>query len=133
MQQAGGERPAAVLNGTGDITVQSTAGNVVIGENIRIGVPEPTAVRSGYREQVRRIEPAELVGREEEPAELAAFCRADSGPAYVWWRADAWAGKTALLSWFARNPPPGVRIVPFFVTARLRAQDDVTAYGFVHG
>ncbi|AXE88037.1 tetratricopeptide repeat protein [Streptomyces sp. Go-475] len=85
-------------------------------------------VRSAYWEQVRRIAPAELLGRERELAELTAFCTADSGPAYAWWRAEAWAGKTALLSWFALNPPPGVRIVPFFVTARLGAQNDVAAY-----
>ncbi|MET9865053.1 hypothetical protein ABZZ16_02400 [Streptomyces sp. NPDC006386] len=85
-------------------------------------------VRSAYWEQVRRIAPAELLGRERELAELAAFCTADSGPAYAWWRAEAWAGKTALLSWFALNPPAGVRIVPFFVTARLGAQNDVAAY-----
>ncbi|MGW5129706.1 tetratricopeptide repeat protein [Streptomyces sp. NPDC004135] len=85
-------------------------------------------VRSAYWEQVRRIAPAELVGRERELAELTSFCTADSGPAYAWWRAEAWAGKTALLSWFALHPPRGVRIVPFFVTARLGAQNDVVAY-----
>ncbi|MFI6419890.1 hypothetical protein ACIBG6_21140 [Streptomyces sp. NPDC050842] len=42
---------------------------------------EAAEVRSGYREQVRRIAPAELVDREAELAELAAFCLADSGPA----------------------------------------------------
>ncbi|MEU3482549.1 hypothetical protein ACI2LO_26955 [Streptomyces sp. NPDC033754] len=122
MERAGGAERA------GPVTVENGAGVVVIGDNNRIGAPEPTAVRSGYREQVRRIAPTELVDREHELAELAAFCRADSGPAYVWWRAEAWAGKTALLSWFALNPPPGVRIVPFFVTARLGAQNDVVAY-----
>ncbi|WP_051874390.1 hypothetical protein [Streptomyces exfoliatus] len=119
MEWAGGER---------SVTVADTAGNVVIGDNNRIGVPEPAAVRSGYHAQVHRIRPDELVGRERELAELAAFCLADSGPSYIWWRAEAWAGKTALLSWFALNPPPGVRIVPFFVTARLGAQNDVVAY-----
>ncbi|MEU3746573.1 MULTISPECIES: hypothetical protein [Streptomyces] len=119
MERAGGERPVTVENGTGV---------VVIGDGNRIGLPEPAVARSGYHEQVRRIAPSELVDREGELAELEAFCRADSGPAYTWWRAEAWAGKTALLSWFALNPPPGVRIVPFFVTARLGAQNDVTAY-----
>ncbi|GGW90613.1 hypothetical protein GCM10010383_20260 [Streptomyces lomondensis] len=85
-------------------------------------------VRSAYWEQVRRIAPGELVGRERELAELSAFCTADSGPPYAWWRAEAWAGKTALLSWFALHPPQGVRIVPFFITARLGAQNDVVAY-----
>ncbi|CAM5311821.1 hypothetical protein SNARM312S_06821 [Streptomyces narbonensis] len=121
MERAGGERRAP-------ITVENGAGVVVIGDGNRIGPPEPIAVRSAYREQVRRIAPAELVDRKAELAELAAFCSADSDPLYAWWRAEAWAGKTALLSWFALNPPPGVRIVPFFITARLGAQNDVVAY-----
>ncbi|MEU0400163.1 hypothetical protein ABZ318_07905 [Streptomyces sp. NPDC006197] len=122
MERAGGEqRPP--------ITVDNGSGVVVIGDgNHVVRGPAPASVRSAYREQVRRIAPPELVGREVELAELAAFCLADSGPAYTWWRAEAWAGKTALLSWFALDPPPGVRIVPFFVTARLGAQNDVAAY-----
>ncbi|MFC9393396.1 hypothetical protein ACFTWS_09565 [Streptomyces sp. NPDC057027] len=75
---------------------------------------------------MRRIAPAELLGREEELAELGDFCRTGTG--YVWWRAEAWAGKTALMASLALEPPPGVRIVPFFITARLGAQNDVVAY-----
>ncbi|MEU1225231.1 hypothetical protein [Streptomyces sp. NPDC005828] len=111
-----GERPVTVDNG---------AGVVVIGDGNHV-VSSVPPVRSAYREQVGRIAPAELDGREHELAELAAFCRSERG--YLWWRADAWAGKTALLSWFALDPPPGVRIVPFFVTARWAAQNDATAY-----
>lgn len=101
-------------------------GVAVTGDGNQVHLTPP--VRSAYWEQVRRIAPPELVGRESELTELAAFCCADSGPAYAWWRAGAWAGKTALLAWFALRPPTGVRIVPFFVTARLGAQNDVTAY-----
>ncbi len=110
------------------IGVDNEAGVVVIGDGntVGFGTGTGTAVRSAYREQVRRIAPPELVGREEESAELAEFCRTGSG--YRWWRADAWAGKTALMAWLALDPPPGVRIVPFFVTARLGAQNDVVAY-----
>ncbi|WP_157767828.1 hypothetical protein [Actinosynnema pretiosum] len=79
-----------------------------------------------YLEQVRRIAPDELVGREAELAELAAFC---AGPdRYLWWRAEAWAGKSALLSWFALHPPEGVRIVSFFITAGLAEQSDRSAF-----
>ncbi|MFE8939133.1 hypothetical protein ACFYNX_16760 [Streptomyces sp. NPDC007872] len=112
------------------IGVDNEAGVVVIGDGNTVGfgtgAGTGTAVRSAYREQVRRIAPPELVGREEELAELAEFCRTGTG--YRWWRADAWAGKTALMAWLALDPPPGVRIVPFFVTARLGAQNDVVAY-----
>ncbi|MFB8078427.1 hypothetical protein [Streptomyces sp. NPDC056013] len=117
MERAGGERP---------VTVDNEAGVVVIGDGNQVGFGTGTTVRSAYREQVRRIAPPELVGREGELAELAAFCR--TGDGYRWWRADAWAGKTALMAWFALNPPAGVRIVPFFITARLGSQNDAVAY-----
>ncbi|WP_314612028.1 hypothetical protein [Streptomyces stackebrandtii] len=123
MERAGGAERA------GPVTVHNGAGIVVIGDGNRIGASERTPVRSAYWEHVRRIAPSELVDRESELAELVAFCgRTAPGPAYTWWRAEAWAGKTALLSWFALDPPPGTRVVPFFVTARLGAQNDVAAY-----
>ncbi|MGM1060708.1 hypothetical protein [Saccharothrix sp. Mg75] len=88
------------------------------------------AARSRYREQVRQIAPAELVGRETELAELAQFCQApdDGASAYRWWRAPKWAGKSALMSWFVLHSPPGVRVVSFFVTGRLAGQDHRGAF-----
>lgn len=120
-----------LARGNQSVAVGRDAGVVVTGDVHLTSAAPP--VRSAYWEQVRRIAPDRLVGREAELAELAAFCLAqgtgpDSGPAYSWWRAGAWAGKTALLSWFALNPPPGVCVVPFFVTARLGAQNHVGAY-----
>ena len=93
------------------------------------------ASRSAYWQQVRRIAPPDppgLVGREAELAELAGFClEPDRGP-YVWWQAGPWAGKSALLSTFVLRPPPQmagrVRIVSFFITARLAAQDTREAF-----
>ncbi|MDA3646837.1 hypothetical protein LZ318_40985 [Saccharopolyspora indica] len=86
-------------------------------------------VRSGYLHQVRRIAPPELLARERELAELTAFCRSTSpAGAYMWWRAPAWAGKTALMSWFALHPPPNVRVVSFFITARLAGQSGRAAF-----
>ena len=85
-------------------------------------------MRSAYLEQVRRIAPGELHDRDDELAELAAFCtEPDRGP-YAWWRAPAWAGKSALMSWFVLHPPPGVQVVSFFVTARYKGQDDRDAF-----
>ncbi|NUT99310.1 MAG: hypothetical protein HOY78_45625 [Saccharothrix sp.] len=84
-------------------------------------------VHSGYLHQVRRIAPAELVGRERELAELEAFCTGEGG-AYLWWQAPAWSGKTALLAWFALEPPARVRVVSFFVTARLAGQNTRAAF-----
>ena len=82
-------------------------------------------------QQVRRIAPPDppgLVGREAELAELARFCAEPGGGRYVWWQAGPWAGKSALLSTFVLHPPPGVRVVSFFITARLAAQDTREAF-----
>ncbi|MET0495149.1 MAG: trypsin-like peptidase domain-containing protein [Actinoplanes sp.] len=84
--------------------------------------------RSAYLPQVRRIAPQTLDDREAELAELATFCTApDQGP-YLWWRAPAWSGKSALLSWFVLHPPPGVQLVAFFITARFAGQDNRIAF-----
>ncbi|WP_367132510.1 hypothetical protein [Saccharothrix sp. HUAS TT1] len=93
--------------------------------NLTTGAP----VRTRYRETVRRIAPRALIGREAELAELAAFCTAPStAGSYWWWRAAAWSGKSALMSTFVLNPPPGVRMVSFFITARMAAQNDRSAF-----
>ncbi|MFX0593491.1 hypothetical protein [Melissospora conviva] len=85
-------------------------------------------VRSAYRQQVQRIAPTLLQGRDQELNELAAFCTGDHERSYVWWRAPAWAGKSALMSWFVLHPPPGIRVVSFFVTARVASQNDRSAF-----
>jgi tetratricopeptide (TPR) repeat protein len=92
-------------------------------------------VRSAYLEQVRRIAPPDPPGlkdRDGELAELARFCLAPDGASYAWWRAGPWAGKSALLSTFVLRPPPEVagrvKIVSFFITARLAAQDTREAF-----
>jgi tetratricopeptide (TPR) repeat protein len=96
------------------------------------------ARRSAYLQQVRRIAPPDppgLIGRETELAELAEFCVQPGRGPYAWWRADAWAGKSALLSTFVLRPPPEIadrlQIVSFFVTARLAAQDTREAFAEV--
>jgi hypothetical protein len=98
------------------------------------GVPQPVA-RSAYLEQVRRIAPPDPPGlrdRDAELAELARFCVDPDGASYAWWRAAPWAGKSALLSTFVLRPPAEVRervrVVSFFITARLAAQDTREAF-----
>ena len=87
----------------------------------------PPLARAAYLEQVQRIAPPELMDRHTEVMELCQFCLAAEGPSYAWWRAGPWAGKSALLSSFVLRPPADVaqqvRIVSFFITARLAAQD----------
>ncbi|MFB6784604.1 hypothetical protein ACFCX0_46985 [Streptomyces sp. NPDC056352] len=88
----------------------------------------PFAARSAYRHQVRLIAPEVLLEREEELAVLRDFCTRDAGAGYLWLRGQAWAGKTALMSWLVLNPPPGTRVVSFFITARLAAHNNREAF-----
>lgn len=79
-----------------------------------------------YRELLQAdIAPDRLVDRERELAELVAFCAGEEP--YWWWQAGPWAGKTALLSWFALHTPSGVDVVSFFVTGGLAGQSDSDA------
>lgn len=103
----------------------AVSGTVVGDINVYTGTP----VQTRYREQVARIAPRELVGRSAELTELARFCTAPEPAApYVWWKGNAWAGKSALMSWFTMNPPSGVRVVSFFITSRFASQDDRNAF-----
>ncbi|SFF84710.1 hypothetical protein SAMN05421678_102382 [Actinopolymorpha cephalotaxi] len=90
--------------------------------------PTRILARSAYLSQVRRIAPQQLRARETDLAELTRFCTSLESSSYLWLRAEAWAGKSALLSSFALNPPQGVRVVSFFITARWAGQADRTAF-----
>ncbi|MFF4120327.1 hypothetical protein ACFY0P_43770 [Streptomyces sp. NPDC001714] len=72
--------------------------------------------------------PETLADREGELAELAEFCTRPGPGGYLLWSAEAWAGKTALLLSFVREPPEQTRVVSFFITARLAAQSDREAF-----
>jgi len=117
------------LPGVVNLVSGGTTGPVVqtgvhVGDvNLFTGVP----VQTRYHKQVERIAPADLEGRDAELAELAAFCTSPAG-GYAWWRAAAWSGKTALLSWFVLHPPEGVRLVSFFITARYAGQNTRDAF-----
>jgi hypothetical protein len=105
----------------------STARSSVVGA---LPAPGPLA-RSVYLKQVRQIAPPCLMGRESELARLAEFCAAPDdavGSSYMWWRAGAWSGKSALMSSFVLDPPPGVRVVSFFVTARYAGNSNRAAF-----
>ncbi|MEV6304833.1 hypothetical protein AB0M02_35850 [Actinoplanes sp. NPDC051861] len=85
--------------------------------------------RSVYRDRVvAGLAPKSLGGRQTEIEELVRFCTRRDGDSYVWWQGPAWSGKTALLSWFVLNPPPGVGIVSFFITARFKGHADRSAF-----
>ncbi|GAA2821679.1 hypothetical protein [Crossiella cryophila] len=124
------DRPRRIEVGDSGMASASSGGyantGVHIGDvNLLTGVP----VRTNYRHQVRRIAPPQLLDRERELAELAEFCTSPATAGrYRWWQAGAWSGKTALLSWFTLNPPPGVRVISFFITARLAGQNNRAAF-----
>ncbi len=65
--------------------------------------------------------PGDLEHREKELAELNAFVEApDGAPCYLWWQAGPWAGKTALVSWFATQTlPAGVDVAHYVISRRL--------------
>ena len=102
----------------------------------RDDVPASPGTRSGYLQQVRQIAPPRLLDRDPELAALTAFCTAPISDAlkpatpatYLWWRAPAWSGKTALMSWFVMHPPRGIRVVSFFITARFKGNSDRAAF-----
>ncbi|WP_433180257.1 hypothetical protein [Actinoallomurus sp. CA-150999] len=100
----------------------------VAGRDLTVNTVSTPVARSAYLQQVRRIAPPDLVGREPELAELTEFCTAEVGPQWMWWQAPAWSGKSALMAWFVLNPPEGVRVVSFFITARWAGQSDRHAF-----
>lgn len=97
--------------------------------NFTLPSPAPRA-RSRYQQYVlQRIAPVQLLERDEELRQIAQFCTSlNASNSYLWVRAEAWSGKSALMSWFALHPPAGVRVVSFFVTARLANQNDRAAF-----
>lgn len=101
------------------------AGTVHGGIHVAMGHP----ARSAYLAHVQALAPSELSDRQAELATLAAFCTSDSTTrSYLWWKAGAWSGKSALLSWFVLHPPPRTRLVAFFVTSRLPHQNNRRAF-----
>ncbi|MDI1460676.1 hypothetical protein QEZ54_06845 [Catellatospora sp. KI3] len=121
-------RPRLIATETGHATATNGgfANSGIVNGDLYMVAPAPTY--SPYREQhVARIAPDSLLDRDDELAELARFCTSDTG-SYSYWQAPAWAGKSALLSWFVLHPPAGVRIVSFFITARFRGHQDRVAF-----
>jgi tetratricopeptide (TPR) repeat protein len=79
-----------------------------------------------YRLWLEEIAPDDLLDRREELALLTAFC--DTRDPYLWLEAQPWAGKTALLAWFALHPPEHIDVVYFFTRAVEASESDHFAF-----
>ena len=92
------------------------------------GVPDrlrPVRRITSYNDRVRQL--ADRLGplrdRDAELAELVAFATStDSGASYRWIVGPPWAGKTALATYFAANPPEDVDVVAFFISRSFGEQ-----------
>ncbi|MEV5960177.1 hypothetical protein AB0L70_00355 [Kribbella sp. NPDC051952] len=93
--------------------------------------PKPPAAaptgRMPYLEDVDQLAPPVLRDREDELAQLAAFC-SDDNSSYWRWVADAWSGKTALLAWFVLHPPENADVISFFITTRFNPHGNRDAF-----
>ncbi|MEV5271089.1 hypothetical protein [Streptomyces werraensis] len=91
------------------------------GRGPRVDAASRGILLKGASQTLTDVFPLDFVGREEELAELEAFAAApDGAPQYLWLQAGPWAGKTALLAWFAaQRLPAGVDAAHYFIVGRL--------------
>ena len=83
-------------------------------------VTPPTARALSDRRAQRaagELVPEVLLGRDSDLARLSEFT--GSGQRWRWIRAEAFAGKTALLAWFALHPPENVDVMACFLQQTL--------------
>ncbi|MET8800005.1 hypothetical protein ABZV91_26870 [Nocardia sp. NPDC004568] len=120
-----------IIKNTGPATV--TSGGVAISGALtgNIYMMSDSVAKSDYQFTVEQIVPEQLCDRDAELTEMTEFCLSDDVPRWLWWQAPAWSGKSALLSWFVLNPPPDVRVVSYFITARSSDSNDRTAFAWV--
>ncbi|MFJ6463320.1 hypothetical protein ACIQM0_20185 [Streptomyces sp. NPDC091387] len=91
------------------------------GRGPRVHAASRGRLLSGPSHALLDVLPGDLEDREEEVAELQAFVTApDGAPSYLWWQAGPWAGKTALVAWFATQAlPTGVDVAHYVIAGRL--------------
>jgi tetratricopeptide (TPR) repeat protein len=89
-------------------------------------VTPPTArelVSRRAQRVARALAPDVLISRESARAALEEF--SDSDGSWRWIQGDTFAGKSALLAWFALHPPPGVDIVACFLRRTVSGENTV--------
>ncbi|MFD6426914.1 hypothetical protein ACFWEP_33785, partial [Streptomyces sp. NPDC060198] len=90
------------------------------GHGSRVTATSRPRLLGGHSPALLDVLPGVLEGRGEEVADLTAFVEApDGAPAYSCWRAGPWAGKTALMAWFAVHAPAGVDVAHYVISGRL--------------
>lgn len=118
------------LEGPGHLTAVPAVWDLTPEQRRQIGYGRPVSVNpppgrdlGGYAARVRSMAPAgnELRDRDRELAELRAFCESDEP--YLLWQGEPWSGKTALMSAFVLDPPPGIRVAAYFAAHHLGRQD----------
>jgi len=87
-----------------------------------------SCVALGELSGAQEIAPKELLEREDEEKLLREIFSSKSG--YHLFTADAYTGKSALLSWVCLTPPQNVLVVSFFVLKFIRDKSD--SDGFVY-
>jgi hypothetical protein len=80
-----------------------------------VDVVEPLV--NAHLADVQALAPKELHNRYDDVKAIEQFALLQRG-SWWGWRADPWAGKTALMATLALNPPQGLQAVSFFVLGR---------------
>ena len=100
------DRPAPGVTASGDRSVAAASVNAPVttgdyspiitgdvSQVVQVSVQAAPTVRSAYLEQVKRIAPTDLRGREVELGELAAFSRGAGEGAYAWGQVPSGTGR----------------------------------------
>lgn len=96
---------------------------------VDVHAPGGSRFTSAYLRQLTSLAPDVLVDRASDLADMTAFAVADTvATPYRWYRADAWAGKSALFAWWMLHAPPGLDVLPYFVTSRRHSGADRSGF-----
>lgn len=120
----------ATLDEIKDI-VESQSGKAMLGEseNASEGATADynyISRRTAHLSHAYDIAPTELLQREDDLRSLAELCKSDSG--YFLFEAEAYSGKSSLLSWFFLHPPVDTWMIGFFIVGQIYLQSDSDAF-----
>jgi nucleoside phosphorylase/tetratricopeptide (TPR) repeat protein len=87
---------------------------------------KPLVSRAAYLSHAHDIAPVALLQREAELQALADICESASG--WHLFKAEAYSGKSSLLSWFFLHPPENAWMAGFFIVGRIYSQSDSDSF-----